>query len=515
MAMPTVTFYRERYCRRVVRDLPDDLQPEDWDILGVLRSRVAKQLAAQASPARGTPVWNRKPQFNIPASPPSSRPVSAGNERSFHLGVNEPAERSARSFDRYAASKGAIATALNVAKTPEHEEAAGAAIYDAYAVSHGGAAELIPDHYTNLSSDPEIRAGQWDAIEAHERSLRVNCEPGPPRIAIFYERAPELFDRAALLAGCPEGLHTLIAKEQRRVAAGKVLPPRKQTLGAEWVNDGAPGAQAWLERLSGWDADGDSQRRLSRTSEGRAVLTHVSGEIEYPVELAGNLEARRTIRLGLAAWLDSQRNKDDTTGDDSILPIAVFDHLPDRINDRRNVHCHFLVGTRRVTVGEDGSLSFAEHKVNVISRKGFHERLRGKFADLVNVELERIAVDQRLHPGTHDEMGIDGAIPNRKLFGRAVILERAGVPTTYGLDNDIENWRRRFARARKSYDARLAEIEDTKASDALKATIRRAALLRYEAEEIGLHDRHGGQPRETHRAVRARLCRCGAARPWP
>jgi hypothetical protein len=484
MAMPTALFF-ERYCQRVMRDTPGEWRPWEMDILGVLKNRVAKNLSMRGG-GQGQAAWQQEARFNIPGSPPSSRQVSAQGLRSFHLGVNKPAQRAAKSFDRYAASKIAIAVAIDADQPGVEQEQSAPAIYDAYAVGHGGEPEAVPDHYTNLSPDSDRRASQWDAIEGHERSLRINHKPGPPRVAIFYERAPDLFDHAASLPACPDGLRKVIEKEQRRVAVGKKLSKLKQRLGQEWIDDTAPLAQAWLERLPGWVADTDDDLRLSRTSEGRGVLTHVSGEIEYPVALIGDPDARRNIRMGLAAWFDGQRNAGDDPGDGSILPVAIFDHLPDRLNDRRNLHCHFLAGTRRVMVGEGGGLTFAEHKVDAISRQGFHERLRGVFADLANVELARLEADQRLHPGKLREMGIDGVTPNKKLYGRAVVLERAGVATAHGIENDIENWRRLFDRARRRHEARSEAIDKADASDAAKAMQRRASMLRHEAEEIGL-----------------------------
>jgi hypothetical protein len=331
--MPAVQHYRKRYCRRVVGDLPDDLQPEDMDVLGVLKSRVARAVATQSSAAEGTPTYRLTPRWNGPGSPPSSRLQSVKRERSFHLGINKVVERAARSFDRYASCKAAMASAIRTEQPALAQEQRSPATYDAYAVGHGGGVAAVPDHHTNLSVDPDRRALQWDAVEEHERSLRPNCAPGPPRIAIHYQRAPELFDAAAVHEGCPSGLRDLIRKEQQRVASGRLLSTRDAKLGVAWIDETAPAAQAWLERQPGWDADGHKDRRLSRLSAGRGVLTHVSGEIEYPAILASKPEARQNIRTGLAAWLESERNARDKQDDGRILPMAIFDHLPDRLND--------------------------------------------------------------------------------------------------------------------------------------------------------------------------------------
>ena len=491
MPSKSISVFRGRYCRRVVRDLPKDLEPDELDPLGVLRARVAPALAAQPAAPRGTPAHRRPAHFNIPGSPPSSRPLSPARERSFHLGVNKPADRPARSFDRYATSKGAAAEiAIDQARELQHDVSDqepvrdnGAALYDRYAAGHGGVA-AVPDHDTTLSRDPALRALQWDAVEIHERSLRVKQEAGPPRMAIFYERAPVPFDTAAGHTRCPQGLRNLIAKEQRRVATGGVLSKIHQALGVEWIDDAAPTTQDWLARLPGWDPDPSKGKRLSRVSQGRGLLTHIAGEIEYPKELLAEPAARERIRRGLLAWFDDLGR--DGQGDASILPAAVYDHVPDRLNDCRNMHCHFIVGTRRATVGEEGELAFADHKVDTITRMGFHERLREKFADLVNTELERLAIDYRLHPGTHAEMGIDHVTPNRKVSGRGTVLERASIPTADGLFNDIENWSRRFDHAAKRYKMRQQQIADTNASDAARAMMLQAATLRYEAEQIGL-----------------------------
>lgn len=490
MLSKAISVFRERYCRRVVRDMPRDLEPDELDPLGVLRARVAPALAAQPALPRGTPAYRQAAHFNVPSSPPSSRPQSRDRQRSFHLGVNKTADRPARSFDRYATSKGAArdladqsVDATRDVSDPEPDREIGAAVFDRYAASHGGVS-AVPDHDTTLSRDPVLRPAQWDAVEAFERSLRVNQNAGPPRIAILYERAPVLFDAAAAGSRCPPGLRDVITKEQRRVARGGTLSKIHQSLGVEWIDDGAPAAQDWLASLPGWDPATAKDKRLSRMSQGRAVLTHISGEIEYPKELLADRAGRDTIRRGLLAWFgEFGREGDD---DPTILPAAVYDHVPDRLNDRRNIHCHFSLGTRRATIGEDGALVFAEHKVDAITRMGFHERLREKFAELVNIELTRIAANYRLHPGTHPEMGIDTVVSNRKLAGRATVLERASVPTANGLFNDIENWSRRFDHAAERHRARKEQIAATDVREAARAMMLLAAALRYEAEEIGL-----------------------------
>ena len=379
-----------------------------------------------------------------------------------------------------------MAAAELVIEQPLGDREAGAATYDAYAVSHGGEAEHNPDHCTNLSLKPQVRAAQWDQIEEHERSLRVDCTQGPPRLAIYYERAPELFDLAVSRNTCPQGLRELITQEQRRVAVGKSLSKRSANLGVHWANEGAPAAHFWLQQLPGWDDDAHRDRRLSRMADGRAVLTHVAGEIEYPAIFARRPDCRANIRRGLSAHLNSLRNAGDDPDDGSILPVAVYDHLPDALNDRRNIHCHFIMGTRRAIVDEDESLTFAERKVDAITRLGFVERLRVKFSELANIELQRIDADHRLHPGTYVEMGIEGAEPNKKMFGRATVLERAGVSTTAGLSNDIEGWDRRFERAQKRHDDRVDAIAVLAVSEAARDMLGRAAAFRYEAEQIGL-----------------------------
>ena len=485
--MVSISHFRRRYLESTLGRWPDDLDIEAEDVLGVLRARVHIGFAAKGRPEPRTPPYIRTASFNIPAGPPSSRLRNERGERSFHLGINKPKNRPAGSFDKYSRSKGGE----NVAERFETLEDGGRspAGYDVYSSSHGrgiGTVSNIPDYDTSLTKVSERRSHQWDKIEEHERSRRKNCDAGPPRIAIFYERAQNMFDRAAALPDCPTGLRVVIKAEQARVAQGRVLSKREHTIGVAWIDENAHSAQQWLESLEGWSTDQHKDRRLSRLSAGRNVKTHIAGEIEYPAALLNHPEARARVRAGFFAYLQKQRNGEDPANDGSVVPCAVFDHLPDRLNDRRNLHCHFLSGVRRVWIDDEGEMTFADRQLDGLTRKGSIEAMRAEFAKLCNIELDQLKVADRLHPGTLEQMSITGASAQRKLFSRAVVLERAGIPTTHGAVNDLEGWRRAFARADQRHRDRVDAVERRDLLDREKQMMLQAAQLRRDAEEVGL-----------------------------
>ncbi len=487
---------RNRFCKRVIQDLPADLEAMECDDpLGILRHHVPRLIdgIARHKDTR-QPAYAYRTSFSIPGSPPSSRLRSAGGNIPFHFAKNMVAGRTAQAFDNYARGKGAgsergapghgaveeIEVGVEAGPVPGVEPGIDGSAKDAYMRGHGGRDGGPADGWTNLN-DP----ADWNAIEAFERDRRLTPGGNPPGISIFYERAPALFDDIAQQAECPASLRRTIVKEQTRVAVGKPTSQRKARDGVRWTDERAFDVYAWIKTRPLWPGDVGTDARPVRVSQGRAVQTHLAGEGEYHAGLSA--DARGRIRAGMIDLVQRQCNPASQMDAGWFVPMTICDHVPDGLNDPLNNHFHWLMGTRRARYKDDGSLEFEAKKVGVITREDWIDVMREDLARSTNTELAAIDADVRYHPGTLAAMGID-ATAQRKLHGRRTVLERAGFSTELGLSNDIEGWRRAFAGAAKEHDANVAAVNRRFASaarhDAARGAEIEAAALRHEAAQI-------------------------------
>ena len=486
--MQSVAEFQKRFCRRVIADLPADLEAmECEDPLGILRHHVRRLLGRTARQTDRRPAYASHSSFSIPGSPPTSRLQSAEGYIPFHFAKNEVEARTAKEFDAYASGKGPIVPAdLQPGRPVEIAASIDGAGRDAYMESHGGLAGAAPDRWTNLADDTALRGEQWATIEAFERNSRVNPDGNSPGLSFFYDRAPMLFDDVAAQPACPAGLRTLIAKQQARVVSGTPLSKRKARDGVRWVDERAFDVYDWIKSRPDWPEGAGKADRPVRVSQGRAVQTHLAGEGEYHAALG--IEARSRIRHGMINVVQRQHNPTSATDAGWFVPMTICDHRPDGLNDPLNDHFHWLVGTRRARFKEDGGLEFEDRKVDAITRYGWLDVMREELARLANAELERIGASVRYHPGTLAEMGID-APAQQKMGGRRTVLERAGFSTELGLSNDTEGWRRAFATAQRNHDAILVAIEQGPPEHDEQVAMMRAAKIaaaefRYEAAQI-------------------------------
>lgn len=493
---------RRRAARRIINDLPEDLadMEEDDPIMVMILARPL--LMQRQEKDRGKAPAERKARFAVPSSPASSRQRSLSGHQSFHFEIGKTRPGGASSYDSYA-SEGA--TLVDEGRpSAERQDNAGpsASHLDSYMSDHGGADGGASLQQTNLDPDPRVRASQWDRIEAHEFGLRKQAAGGTPRINIHYERSPDLLLKVAGDKRCPEGLRDLILKERDRAAAGVPLSPRKRSIGVGWVSDDALSAMAWIETLAEWSAQTgkDAPIKLSR---GRGAVAVIRGELELPHLF--DHSAVGAVMSGLQQFVQAQADEEDGLKC-SFVPFMATPHFPGALNDARNVHVHLMHGTRSVSQGGDGDLTFAKGKVASIGAMGWMKRLRCEAARLINVELERLGADFQLSPESYAKMGIHVA-PQRKLDSSQIVLARASVPTGDSIANDAEAWQRQLLQAKQAQidalfameerdrlcRARLEQVDgdarkkhDLARTAALEAE-RRAHQLRYEAAEIGIY----------------------------
>jgi hypothetical protein len=517
MAIVSTLQFRRRASRRMIRDLPGALEELGLDDpVMLLTGRVREVIERDQQFERGKAPYERRTWFGIPSSPPSSRLRSSAGLESFHLAINKTSARTAAAFDRYATRDTALAADVgergvgqlgsdNAVLAPERP----ATTFDGYAMGHGADADQPPLSLSTLDPRSDVRRAQWEQVEAHERDQRRNPGGGPPRINLRFEQAPELLIEAVLRNECPSGLRDTILAERDRVAAERELPRRLQRDGVPWISSDAPRVMAWLETLPGWAAPAP-QQPAAKLSMGRGTPTVIAGELELPRGLGE--AAHRNIMLGLNSFIQQQAQESNEgsdaegqLGEGTSVPFIAVRHQPDALNNPLNIHLHFQHGTRLAAADSSGQLDFATHKVETIAAKGWIKRLRCEAARLMNAELDAIGTDYRLSPDTYAAMGIKAAT-QIKLHGERVILERAGVPTSAGLANDAEGWRRQFEQVQRDHDAasleldrrhtlmadRIKAVDDTRAKRleaerlAVQAEEKRALDLRLEEAEIAV-----------------------------
>lgn len=506
MAIISSTVIRKRASRRIIRDLPLDPDDLDMDDPILVMVYVREELKQAHHVERGRRPAERMPRFGIPAMPLTTRLRSDSGMQSFHLSIGKALRGSAAGYDGYA-TKGAR---VELEATAKEQDGPSARDLDSYMLDHGAGDDTAPISITNLDPDEEVRQRQWPTIEQEEYRRRPNPEGGPPRIAIRYEAAPDFLTDVALIEDCPEGLRAIILGEQARIASGRSLPKQHQRDGVPWVSADAPAAMQWIEALPGWREQSGkaSKDRPVRISKGRGIVAVHRGELELPANF--DAAATKHVMTGLDAYLQAQRAPDPSdpsrAGPTDFVPSMFAVHQPDALNDARNLHLHFLHGTRAASLDDHGALRFADAKITGIAAKGWMKRLRCEAARLVNIELDRLRADYRLSPDTYAAMGID-ASAQQKLDGERTVLERAGVRTDAGLANSTDGWQRKITQAKHRYidaelalgarsgamESRISLIDDTARRrkleaerEAALAAEKRALRLRLEAEEAAI-----------------------------
>lgn len=475
MPGPPVAYFAKRARRRIVSDLRDDLEDfENSDILGLLRGHVCAQLKKNAEREAGLPPHARRPTFNLPDLPRSTRRSNAKGEHSFHLGFAKPNHaRSASADDAYASGKDerereqqrgreeAIGTGSTKERNlngglelvPDGGDTAAARSHDGYTVKDSAKVSVV---ITNLDKNAAARSAQWDDIEEHERKALTKARTkGTDRINIDVARSPELAKAVMGEPDCPAALRERIAD------ALNGEKPRRS--GVAWISDDATRVHTWIRTLPAFVEASDSERKALKYSGGRAVADHDFIELELPASLQSAGRGRVIQRT--VDFIADLPGRSDSHDPEYRVPVTGVGHNPDALNDGRNCHFHVLNARRRFRI-DDGTLSRDEggnliaeaHRVPAICAKDWKKTLRKAYADIVNDELAAAGLDERLHPGRYADMCID-ATSMTKLHNAQTVLNRAGVRTVPAYDNVTEAYRREFS------DIDASHVGDIAAAD--------------------------------------------------
>lgn len=174
-------------------------------------------------------------------------------------------------------------------------------------------------------------------------------------------------------------------------------------------------------------------------------------EIALPAELPP--EVQRQLAITFA----------QTIADRFHVAADVAIHKPDRKGDQRNVHAHILTTTRRID--ERGELGEKTRELDTKPTSAKHvEAIREIWAALVNDELEKHGVKERVDHRTLAAQGIDRA-PQIHVGVHATQMERRGIETERGAEN------RKRQELNKRVDELKAELtaEQEKAAAAVRA----------------------------------------------
>ena len=328
--------------------------------------------------------------------------------------------------------------------------------------------------FTNISYDPREREEFWEAVVEHERT------PGPESMHVDLSRCLPLMRLIASAPDCPAKFVEEFASIEATPGVCKLKTGSNNTIKEilKRMGDTVPPEVGWKDgkRLT-------NQDRLK--DHGFAFLTPRGGrvqmriEAELPHELP--LENKEAVLKGMCSILDRQG-----------LPYIGVIHRPDHNNHEKNWHIHILFYDRpverftaeasdllmrlpsgasketpelhaklqesaeKITAnrsnrqGWDFELEehfrtacghkrvrypFEQPKDRTVNGKAFVKSMRKAFSDLCNEELEKAQFGRRLHPGSFADLGIKKR-PDVKLSSNAQRLEKFGVPTRQGVENE-------------------------------------------------------------------------------
>lgn len=128
--------------------------------------------------------------------------------------------------------------------------------------------------------------------------------------------------------------------------------------------------------------------------------------------------------------------------------VDVAIHSPDKVGDNRNWHAHIMTTTRELERTADGiklgdktsiELSNAKRKeLGLGSTSAEIKELRQEWETIVNTQLEKLGIEERIDHRSLKEQGVDRQ-PTIKMGWQASAMERRGITTDKGdLNREIK-----------------------------------------------------------------------------
>lgn len=328
--------------------------------------------------------------------------------------------------------------------------------------------------FTNISADAREREEFWEAVVERERT------PGPEAIHVDLDRCRPLLGRIASAPDCPKKFVEELAKTGSKSGACKLKTGSNAAIRKilERMDEPIPPevASKGQKRLTNAKILKEFGFAFSTPRGGRVQMRM---EAELPAELS--LEQMELVLRGMCAILDRKG-----------LPYIGVLHRPDENNHEKNWHFHILSYDRpverftgpastllplppsnagaeelerhsnlqasaaKVTANRSSKQGwdfeikehyrsdcghkrvrypFEQPKDRTVNNKVFVKSMRKAFSDLCNEQLEVADSGRRFHPGSFADLGIPKK-PDVKLSSNANRLEKFGVPTRQGVENE-------------------------------------------------------------------------------
>ncbi|WP_199504762.1 MobA/MobL family protein [Qipengyuania sp. YIM B01966] len=351
--------------------------------------------------------------------------------------------------------------------------------------------------YTNISDDPHTRALFWRAVEKHER------DPGVDRMTLDLGKCGLLMKKVAQAPDCPPKF-----VEEFYKIVGKTGPQTIETGSNDMVIEimRAHGEDVVPEFPKKGEPKFKKEDRLEQF--GYSFTTPRHGRVQYRIEAALPSDLSIGQMEQVLAEMCAMLEKID-------LPYVAVIHKPDHNNHDDNWHIHILfhdqpaklftgletdhLAPLRANASEkeieeherlrrvlrdaaDEKISeprwdfeieenffdtgrhprtrkpFAQNKVREVNHPSYITELRKAYAGFCNDQL-RIAGSHRKvsHLGFED-LKIDRK-PAEKLYTAATRLERFGVPTTKGIENERHEAQYCITQIRNGRDKALVDLE--------------------------------------------------------
>ncbi|MEG3166376.1 MobA/MobL family protein [Sphingomonas sp. PB2P19] len=430
------------------------------------RIKVVKERKGSEGRAGGSP-W-RQPIDLRYAAPPDGRPRSSSGATSFHFrGKRASKQRPSGGTGKIATGKassgsgGGLDPATRFERYVSDEpklQPVSAAQFERYLEEPKQGSENDVDP-VNDPSRAVLVASNISAIAAEREDFWRQCwaaarTAGAQRVELFAERGS--------------------ASEWGAVAADPATPApvaiAARTISQELAasggaNDGKAGG-----KRSGQVIELDKATHVDWALElgNRFGSSRSERMIHYPKPRAGRVQEQFDVEIpaecdeaDIAAIVGKLAADLDSLG----VRYTIVVHVPDKNNDRRNYHIHFIMYLGRCTLAPDGSWKFDAKPgeppklrpgeiavglgaITVEKWSSSHHNalaaedmraLRMRYAEHVNERLTARKSDRSYDPRTYVEIGIDRQ-PARHLGSAAARLVAAGVPVEIDIANAINGW---------------------------------------------------------------------------